>query len=73
VQLDYLSKLPKSVPAGRVLVHNNVKPRRTLSAGGFRAWLSEPDSKRLVACECDWAPELGQHYRVKGVRPYQGR
>jgi hypothetical protein len=66
--MEYLSKLPKAVPAGRVLVHNSVKPARTLGTRGFRAWLSDPDPKNLEACDCGWAPTLGGHYRVKGGR-----
>jgi hypothetical protein len=62
--VDYLSKLPKSLPDdGRVLVHNRVTPTRKLGSRGFRAWLAAPDEK-WVACDCGWAPELGQHYAV---------
>lgn len=65
---EYLSRLPDTVPAGRVLVHNNVRPARRLGSRGFRAWLQEPDPDRLVVCDCGWAAELGQHVRVK-TRP----
>ena len=60
----YLTKLGGEIPAGRVVVHNQVRPTRRLGSRGFRAWLAEP-SERLVLCGCDWAPELGEHYRVK--------
>ena len=60
----YLRKLGGEIPAGRVVVHNQVRPTRRLGSRGFRAWLTEP-SERLVLCGCDWAPELGEHYRVK--------
>lgn len=60
----YLYKIPAEVPAGRVVVHNRVRPTRHLGSRGFRAWLAEP-SDRLEACGCDWAPELGEHYRVR--------
>ena len=71
LRLEYLSKIPAGVPDGRVLVHN-VRPTRRggsrgflpLGSRGFRAWLAEP-SDRLAVCGCDWAPELGEHYRVK--------
>ncbi len=61
----YLAKIPAppDVPAGRVVVHNQVRPTRRLGFHGFRAWLAEPGDK-LTACSCDWAPELGTHYRV---------
>lgn len=62
---DYLATLlPRTIPAGRVLVHNNVRPTRKLGSRGFRAWLALPDTSRLTRCECEWAPELGQHFRV---------
>jgi hypothetical protein len=37
-----------------------------LGSHGFRAWLAEP-SERLAVSGCDWAPELGEHYAVKGL------
>ena len=61
--VKYLSRVPAEVPAGWVVVHNDVQPTRRLSSRGFRAWLTGP-SDRLSVCECDWAPELGEHYRV---------
>lgn len=60
----YLFKMPATVPPGRVLVHNQVRPARRLGTRGFRAWLSLPDPTRLAKCSCGWAPELGEHYRV---------
>jgi hypothetical protein len=61
--MKYLRWIPAEVPAGWVVVHNNVRPARRLGWNGFRAWLTGP-STRLVVCDCDWAPELGEHYRV---------
>ena len=61
----YLFTLPKMVPPGRVLVHNTVRPTRRLGSRGFRAWLSVPDPERLDVCGCDWAPELGRHFRIR--------
>jgi hypothetical protein len=63
--IEYLSSLPQAVPADRVLVHNNVRPTRRLGSRGFRAWLARPDLERLERCPCNWAPELGAHYRVR--------
>jgi hypothetical protein len=60
----YLFRLPKTVPAGCVVVHNNVRPTRRLGSRGFRAWLSLPDPATLEVCPCAWAQELGQHFRV---------
>jgi hypothetical protein len=62
---EYLSALPDAVPAGRALVHNRVHPTRQLGMRGFRAWLSDLDPSAIEPCNCDWAPELGQHFRVR--------
>ncbi len=62
----YLKRIPPAVPPDRVLVHNNVRPTRPLGQRGFRAWLALP-SAALEVCACGWAPELPEHYRVRGV------
>ncbi len=59
---DYLSSIPESVPSGKIVVHNNVRPTSRLGTRGFRVWLDEP-SPRYEVCSCEWAPELGGHYR----------
>jgi hypothetical protein len=64
---EYLTRLPSAVPAGKVLVHNSVRPSRRLGTRGFRAWLQSP-SERLMVCDCDWAADLGKHYRVLSAR-----
>lgn len=66
---DYLSKIPQTVPAGRIVVHNHiVPPSKILGVRGFRAWLaSTKDAAGYVKCDCDWAPHLGAHYRVERV------
>lgn len=61
----YIDQLPKAVPAGWILVHNPVRPRRknqSPNADGFRCWLTAPDSKYEV-CDCGWAPQMGEHFR----------
>jgi hypothetical protein len=61
--MEYLFRLPTVVPPGRCLVHNQVRPARRLGTRGFRAWTqTAPDGLEL--CPCEWAPELGPHYRV---------
>ena len=62
-RLDYLSRVPQSVPSGKIIAHNCVRPTRRLGSRGFRAWFAEPSSKYEV-CPCKWVPELGFHYRV---------
>ena len=57
------------VPRGRVVVHNQVQPRRRLGTRGFRAWLGNPRDKDIERCPCAWAPELRRHYRVTRARP----
>lgn len=66
---EYLSTLPAVVPAGKVLVHNQVTggitPHRRIGTFGFRVWLSPKKTPRLEVCDCCWAPQLGTHFRVK--------
>jgi hypothetical protein len=61
---EYVDRVPKEVPTGKVLVHNHVRPRKTLGLGGFRAWLAKPEAI-YEECPCDWAPQVGTHYRVR--------
>lgn len=68
----YLSKVPKKVPAGRRIVHNHVRPKDftpdyPIGLNGFRAWSQATSDRKtpLVPCDCEWAPHLGRHYRVK--------
>jgi len=69
--MTYPNKLPASIPEGQVLVHSHVRPSRTQGQRGARYWLQSP-SDRLEERDCDWAPELGRHYRVAlGARPYR--
>jgi hypothetical protein len=49
--------------APRVIVHNQVVPTRVLGSRGFRAWV-QPMDDRIEPCPCEWARELGTHYRV---------
>ncbi len=67
--MEYLFKMPKAIPPGRVLVHNSVRPTRRLGSRGFRAWLASPDlPPGLQPCKCGWAPELGEHYQPAAIR-----
>lgn len=64
----YLRAIPKTVPSGKVVVHNQVRPvARLVGERGSRIWLSPRNPTRLVRCHCPWAPELGRHYKVKGL------
>jgi hypothetical protein len=73
VTIHYLATLPKpgEIPTGKVLVHNHVKPAsRRMGNRGSRSWLQAPDASPTVEpCDCGFAPELGQHYRVAKVQP----
>ena len=62
--IDYLEEIPTVIPAGKILVHNNVVPARRIGSRGFRIWYASPDSNKYVVCQCDWAPDLGKHYRI---------
>ena len=59
---DYLSRIPKAVPAGKILVHNQ-PPSAASATRKFRIWLATP-SDRFEKCPCGWAPELPEHYRI---------
>jgi hypothetical protein len=63
-EIDYLEEMPTVVPAGKLLVHNNVVPAKRIGSRGFRIWYVSPDSAKYVVCDCGWAPELGEHYRI---------
>jgi hypothetical protein len=66
--MEYLREVPSVVLGGRVLVHNRVRPvARRSGIRGSRFWLQQPD-ERLERCDCGWAPELAEHYRV--ARPF---
>ena len=67
---EYLTNLPETVPAGKILVHNLGRSLRD----GFRAWLVPATERaRYVPCNCGWAPELGTHYRVTDLSMPGGR
>jgi hypothetical protein len=56
--------IPKTIPEGRVLVHNHIRHSVRTRCGirGFRAW-TQPLSERLEQCDCGWSGL--PHYRVK--------
>ncbi len=59
----YLEKIPVSaadISAGRIVVHNSMRPSRRLGERGFRAWLAEPGQDKEPR-----APEIGQHSRCR--------
>ena len=66
LDLDYPSHLPVIIPVGQVLVHNSVRPAWRQGTRGFRYWLQRP-AGNLEVCPCQWAPELGEHYRIREV------
>ena len=74
---EYIDEVPRAIPPGRILVHNHVLPPAReefgnevptykLGFNGFRAWLTDPTRTdyKVEVCDCDWAAELGPHYRV---------
>jgi hypothetical protein len=63
--MEYLNKVPKSIPAGKILAHNPVRHTRNIAMRGFRIWLAPTDTTHYVVCECGFAPELGDHYMAK--------
>ena len=68
-KMEYLRTTPTTdatIPTGRVLVHNNVRPTQRLRSRGFRAWTQLP-TDRLEVCDCAWAPDITTHYRVAPI------
>jgi hypothetical protein len=71
---EYIREVPWKIPSDKILVHNQVPvPRREeyvdvepyqLGLNGFRAWITDQDPAVYEVCPCDWAAELGPHYRV---------
>lgn len=62
--MQYLATIPRTAPAGRVVVHNHVRPTLKLGSRGFRAW-TQVLNPTVEACRSGWAPSLVKHYRVK--------
>jgi hypothetical protein len=55
--------VPRSVPEGRVLIHNQVRHKADTPSGtkGFRAWTAAKPQIGFVRCHCGWAHGL-PHY-----------
>jgi len=63
-EVRYCRDVPRELSAGRVLVHNGVRPvARRCGRRGSRFW-TQIESSNLERCDCGWAPELAEHYRV---------
>jgi len=74
----YLDEIPKSVSLGRIVVHNHIKPQTQIGLNGFRIWSQDADEEPMtIRCDCGWAPDLPEHYRVNrtraAVRNYSGK
>ena len=69
---EYLFKMPTVIPAGKVLVHNHVRPTRRSGSRGFRIWLSTAEDRTLERCDYSWAPELGPHFRRRPTKRIGG-
>lgn len=69
---EYLSEIPQAIPAGRILVHNHVRPAKGLGTRGFRAWLGTPANPRYEICSCGWAPGLAHYLSGIEGRPWPG-
>lgn len=49
--LQYLMRIPKVLPKGKILVHNRVTAQPHIGKNGFRAWLAD-DATGMVVCDC---------------------
>ena len=69
--MHYVASIPRKLPAGRVLVHNDVVRQKRLGSNGFRAWTQSLDAEpALESCDCGWSGL--PHYRVKDVKGATG-
>jgi hypothetical protein len=74
--MQFVDKVPKEIPTGKILVHNGVVPTKgdpkhwRSGQSGFRFWFDSPSANYEV-CPCGWAPNLPEHYitaLVAGLR-----
>src|SRR5262245_57480673 len=56
--------VPRTIPPGRVLMHNHVQHTVDMSCGlnGFRCWTDDKPPRGFVRCKCGYAGL--PHYRV---------
>jgi hypothetical protein len=72
IEHAYIKNIPKTLPDGRVLVHNHVLPQYHLDMHGFRAW-TQPLDDTLMVCPCKWAGRDLRgltHYRKASADPW---
>jgi hypothetical protein len=61
----YVFEVPRTVPDGCRVVHNQVIYAGELGLNGFRCWLQQGDDPPLVECDCRFAADRGYtHYCV---------
>jgi hypothetical protein len=70
------ARMPRKIPAGRVLVHNHVRHTESMlnGANGFRCWtmLKGKQAPDFVPCPCGWSGL--PHYATAGhVKATKGK
>ena len=62
---EYVGSIPKSIPAGKFLFHNDIKhgPKSKPGTNGFRAMFLSALNERHEECSCGWSGL--KHYRLK--------
>jgi hypothetical protein len=82
--VEYVTATPREPLApGHVVVHNHVRPAHPIGMNGFRVWIASPTGGKdgehrfrtdyeVERCDCGWAPDLAEHYRVNRALPRQG-
>jgi hypothetical protein len=67
--IRYVTAVPrKPLPPGHVVVHNHAPAAPKIGQDGFRAWIAAPADDggyNVVRCDCGWAPDLPEHFRVR--------
>ncbi len=73
---DYLSSIPHSIPPGKIIAHNNVRPTKRLGDRGFRAWLGYGAVRRisigLVSTLLTILPATAQDYEKGAAAAKRG-
>lgn len=64
----YLYRIPKNIPEGLTLCHNQVQHDKTFTPNknGFRVWVTNEVPPTFKPCSCGWSGL--PHFAFKGVK-----
>ena len=66
--MEHLPRIARAdaIPAGSIVVDDRVPS--TDGRAPFQTWLASAGDPLCTPCECGWAPQLGQHFRLGQAR-----